>query len=171
MYLRSLEIRERLAKSNPAQFEPDLARTAMNLGLFYSDVQKMGDSEKMYLRSLEVYERLAKSNPSQFEPALARTLGNLSFSYLFVSKYPQAAAAAERTLTLDSSKNWVRTNLGHSWLLRGEWDKAKAIYNTYIAGEKDPIEAKKTLAKDWDDLEAAGVTNKAVKKARAWLKE
>ena len=74
MYLRSLDIYERLAKANPAQFEPYLAATAMNLGIFYRTVQKMPEAEKMYRRSLEIYEQLAKANPAQFEPDLVGTL-------------------------------------------------------------------------------------------------
>ncbi len=59
MYLRSLEIYERLVKINLAQFEPDLGLITMNFGVFYCDVQKMSEAEKMYLRSLEIenYER------------------------------------------------------------------------------------------------------------------
>ncbi len=175
MYLRSLDLYERLAKNNPAQFEPALASICANLGFYYQHDRRMAESEKMYLRSLEIRERLAKSNPLQFEPHLARAYGNLSWLYLFVNKYSNSEAAAEKTLTLDSSQNWVRANLGHSHLLRGEWDKAKQVYEQYIAGEKDPAQAKTTLLKDWDDLEAAGVIPKErmgdVEKARSWLKE
>ncbi|MFN0036185.1 MAG: tetratricopeptide repeat protein [Saprospiraceae bacterium] len=171
MHLRSLEIYERLAQSNPEQFEPDLAKTAMNLGLFYSDVQKMGESEKMLLRSLEIFERLAKSNPAQFESDLAGTLGNLSWFYLFVKKYAEAEKATVRVLALNPAKNLVRTNLGHSHLLRGDWPKAKAVYEEYLKNEADPAEAKKALAKDWDELEAAGITCPEMAMARKWAKE
>jgi len=81
MYRRSLEIYERLAKTNPAQFEPDLASTMMNLGAFYYTVQKMPEAETMYLRLIEIYERLAKANPAQFEPDLAMTLIILNYFY------------------------------------------------------------------------------------------
>ncbi|MEO6039098.1 MAG: hypothetical protein ABIQ93_11855 [Saprospiraceae bacterium] len=52
------------------------------------------------------------------------------------------------------------TKFGHSWLLRGDWNNAKVFYEQYIGGEKDPAEAKKMLEKDWDELEAAGVTKR-----------
>ena len=84
MYLRSLEIHQRLAKANPAQFDPNLAATLMNLGLFYTTVRKMPEAEKMYLRSLEIYERLAKANPAQFDPNLATTLMNVR---LFLGRF------------------------------------------------------------------------------------
>jgi len=88
MYLRSLEIFERLAKANPAQFEPDLALMAMNLGIFYKTVQNMPEAETMYRRSLEIYERLAKADPAQFEPDLARTRIILNYFYSAVGKMP-----------------------------------------------------------------------------------
>jgi len=171
MYLRSLEIYERLAKANPAQFEPDLARTAMNLGLFYSAVQKMPEAETTFRRALDICERLVKTNPVQFEPNLARTLGNLSWFYLLVKKFNEAQDAAERALALDSNQHFVRTNLGHSYLFRGDWPKAKILYETYLKNEKDPAAAKATLLKDLDDLEAAGISSPEVAQARGWLKE
>jgi tetratricopeptide (TPR) repeat protein len=170
---RALEYYEKALKL--ARSESEEAALAMNLGNFYSAVQKMPEAEKMYLRALEIYERLAKSNPAQFEPDLARAAGNLSFFYLFVDKYPESQAAAERILALDPAQNWVRTNLDHSYLLRGEWKKAKQIYKQFIANEKDPAAAKTTLLKDWDDFEAAGAIPKErmgdVEKARKWLKK
>ncbi len=171
MYLRSFEIRERLAKSNPVQFEPDLARTCVNLGNFYHMNQKMAEAEKMYLRSLDIYERLAKGNPMQFEPDLARTCGNLSWFYLFAYKYPESAAAAEKGLSLDPALNWMRTNLGHSHLLRGDWEKAKTVYEEYLKNEPHPDEGKKALLQDWDYFEKAGVTHPNMEKARNWVKE
>ncbi len=108
MYLRSLDIYERLAKSNPAQFEPDLAMTAMNLGNFYSNVQKMDDSEKMYLRSLEIYERLAKTNPAQFEPGLAWTAVNLGIFYKAVQKMDLSEKMYLRSL--DIYERLAKTN-------------------------------------------------------------
>ena len=270
MFLRSLDIQERLAMANSAQFEPDLAATAMNLGNCYSMNQKMVEAEKMYLRSLDIRERLAKANPAQFEPDLAFTLnnfgafhvktgqfeeakkmysrglalrqkaiasgqtyfwdklylvyramldlrdsfelrkdwaavvaiqrelaacmdslihieaslveaslpewasqnyGSLSWYCLFARQYPEAQAAALRALDLDPTQNWVRPKLGHSHLLRGDWPQAKTIYEEYLKNEPDPAQAKKTLLKDWDALEKAGITHKDMEKARAWVKE
>ena len=171
MYRRSLEIRERLAQISPAHFEPDLGNTAMNFGNFYYTLRRMSEAETMYRRSLEIYERLAKTNPAQFEPELAYVLGNVSSFYLFIKKFEEAQAAAERALALAPAENWVRSNLGHSHLLRNDWPQAKTIYEAYLKNEPDPAAAKKTLAKDWDDLEAAGVSSPAVAMARKWAKE
>ena len=154
----------------------------MNLGTFFQTVQKMPEAEKMYLRSLEIYERLAKTNPAQFEPNLTMALGCMSSIYLFVKKYKEAQDAAERALALDLNQNFIRTNLGHSYLFRGDWPKAKVLYETYLKNEKDPAAAqatllkdpaaaRATLLKDLDDLEAAGISSPEVEQARGWLKE
>lgn len=92
MYLRSLEIYERLAKSSPIQFEPDLAKICVNLGIFYKNVQKMAEAEKMYLRSLAVFERLTKNTPAQFEPDLAMIMNSLGEYY----RVNNRIAAAEK---------------------------------------------------------------------------
>lgn len=49
-------------------------------------------------------------------------------------------------------------------------EKAKTVCQEYLKNEADPAEAKKTLAKDWGDLEAAGITSPAVAMAREWLR-
>jgi tetratricopeptide (TPR) repeat protein len=100
MYLRSLEIFERLAKTNPAQFELDLAALAKNLGKFYYTVRKMQEAERLYLRSLEIFERLAKTNPAQFEPGLARTAMALGLFYATVRKMPEAERLYLRALEI-----------------------------------------------------------------------
>ncbi len=90
MYLRSLQIFERLAAINSAQFEPNLAEICGNLGIFYFNIQKIGDSEKMYLRSLAMFERLAKNSPEQFEPDLAKVYVNLGNFYKAVQNMTES---------------------------------------------------------------------------------
>lgn len=152
-----------------ARSESEEASLAMNLGVFYKNVQKMSEAEKMYLRSLEIFERLTKTNPAQFEPGLVNALRSLAWHYLFVNKYPEAQTAAERALA--PAQNSVRTNLAHSHLLRNDWPQAKTVYEEYLKNETNPAEAKKTLTKDWNELEAAGITCPEMAMARAWLKE
>lgn len=48
MFLQSLEIRKKLAKNNPAQFEPALAGIFNNLGNLYKDTRKPEKAKKMY---------------------------------------------------------------------------------------------------------------------------
>jgi tetratricopeptide (TPR) repeat protein len=94
-YLQALAISERLAKANPAQYEPDLANTNNNLGNFYSDQGQAAKAEGAYLRAQAIYERLAKANPARYEPGLADTDNNLGNFY---SDHGQAAKAEETYL-------------------------------------------------------------------------
>ncbi len=76
-YQEALEIWRRLAKENPAAFEPDLAGTCNNLGNLLSDTNRMDEAERYYQEALEIRRRLAKENPAAFEPDLATTCYNL----------------------------------------------------------------------------------------------
>ena len=88
--LQSLDIYARLSKSNPQQFEPDLARTACNLGSFYSTLNNMPEAEKYYLQSSDIFARLSKSNPQKFESDLAATAMNLGLYYATINKMPES---------------------------------------------------------------------------------
>ena len=71
--------------------DDDLIGTfCMYLGVAYSDINKMPESEKYYLQSLDIFARLSKSNPQEFEPDLARTAMNLGLYYATVNKMTEA---------------------------------------------------------------------------------
>ncbi|MCK6691998.1 MAG: hypothetical protein L6Q97_07835 [Thermoanaerobaculia bacterium] len=95
--------------------------------------------------------------------------GNLSWQLLFTGQYPEAEHAARKALELDNTQLWVKTNLGHSFMLRGDLKKAKQVYGTYIEG--DGSKAKTMLLKDFIALEAAGVRHKNIAKAREWVEK
>lgn len=101
---------------------------------------------------------------------LKRSLyGNLSWQYLFSRQYAEAEQAAQKALDLDDSQHWVETNLGHSFLLRGDLKKAKQVYREYM--DQDGPKAKSMLLQDLDALEAGGVRHGDIGKARKWLQE
>ena len=56
-YLQSLEIYTRLAQQNPAQFEPDLALTLNNLGVFYEDTKQLEKARAFYSRALALRQK------------------------------------------------------------------------------------------------------------------
>jgi tetratricopeptide (TPR) repeat protein len=176
-YLEALEIREKWAALYPKVFEKKRIQVILNLKDLYEkwvdtlaiEAEKVTPQQKL----CGLYENIVRKYPNDkiVKNGYPPTLGNLAWYCLFARQYPEAQAAAEKSLALDPAQNWVRTNLGHSHLLRGEWGKAKAVYEEYLKNEPDPAEAKKNLAKDWDDLEKAGVTHKDMEKARAWARE
>ena len=81
MYKSALEIRKRLAESNPQAYEPSLAVSYNNLANLYSKIQCFVESEQMYKSALEIRKRLAKSYPQVYEPALAASYNNLASLY------------------------------------------------------------------------------------------
>ena len=132
-----LDINERFAKSHPAQFEPDLARTCMNLGIFYNVNQKPVESEKMHLRSLEIRERLAKANPAQFEPNLAMSCYNLGILYSDNDRHKEAIPILKKGLVIQQklaeanpathTEDLADTfnNLGFAYLKDGDFSNAR----------------------------------------------
>lgn len=95
--------------------------------------------------------------------------GNLSWQLLFTGQYPEAEQAARKALELDNTQLWVKTNLGHSFMLRGDLKQAKQVYGTYIT--EDGSKAKTMLLKDFNALEAVGVRHKNIAKAREWVEK
>ena len=76
-YEKALEIRRRLANSNPQAYEPDVAATLNNLADLYRETRRFTESEAMYKEALEIYRRLAESSPQFYNPFVAKVLNNL----------------------------------------------------------------------------------------------
>lgn len=170
LYKRSFTIFEPLAKSNPLRYELNFAKLCTNFAIFYQAKPNHKEAEKLFRISIEVYEEKIKTSLKQFALELSITYGNLSWSLINLGKFAEATNVAEKCLATDSSQNWVRTYLGHSWLLRHKWKKAKAIYEQYITIEAtNTVESKALISKDLDDLNAAGITCREMIEARRWL--
>jgi len=167
-YRLAIETYKKLNK--PSQFEGDIALTTLNYANLCLSMQKISEAGSMYTDAIEIFNRLVKNNPLQYEPDIALAYGNFSYYCIFAQKYEEAESAALYAITIDASQNYVRTNIGHSYLFRHNWPRAQAIYTEYLKNEADPAEAKKTLAKDWDDLKAAGIAIPNEAEVRAWLR-
>jgi len=167
-YKLALQTYKKLNK--PSQIEGDIALTTINYANLYLRMQQISEAGRMYSEAIEILNKLVKNNPLQYELDLAHAYGNFSYYCIFAQKYEEAESAALYALAIDTSQNYIRTNLGHSYLFRGDWDKAKATYAEYIKNEPEPTTAKADILKDLDDLEAVGVTCPEVARTRAWLK-
>ena len=77
-YRKALDIHRRLAKKDPAAFEPDLAASCNNLALLLNDLNQKEEAEQLYQEALEIRRRLAQKNPAAFEPDLADSCNNLA---------------------------------------------------------------------------------------------
>ncbi|MCA1657432.1 MAG: tetratricopeptide repeat protein [Actinobacteria bacterium] len=71
---QAVEIYRRLAATDPAAFEPDLARALTNLGADLSDLGRLPDALAATIQALDIRRGLAAANPAAFEPDLARGL-------------------------------------------------------------------------------------------------
>ena len=98
MYKEALEIRRRLAESNPQAYEPDVAMTLNNLALLYADTQRFEESEMVHKEALEIRCRLAKSNPQAHEPDVATTLNNLANLYIDTQRLEESEAMYKEAL-------------------------------------------------------------------------
>uniref|UniRef100_UPI001EF6B414 tetratricopeptide repeat protein n=1 Tax=Frankia sp. Cj3 TaxID=2880976 RepID=UPI001EF6B414 len=74
---QAIEIYRRLATANRAAFEPDLARSLTNLGVWLSGLGRREEALAATEQAVEIYRRLATANRAAFEPDLARSLTNL----------------------------------------------------------------------------------------------
>ena len=139
-YLDALEIYQRLAKSNPERFEPDVAGTQNNLGNFYSDLNLYEKAEKAYLDALEIRQRLAKSNPERFEPDVATTQNNLGIFYKDLNLYEKAEKAyldaleIRQRLAKSNPERFepdvadTQNNLGSFYSDLNQYEKAEKVY-------------------------------------------
>lgn len=89
-------LRER-AKSDPAAYLPYVAMVLNNLGILYSDTQRLAEAEKAYQEAVQAYRELAQQNPAAYLPYLAKILNNLADFYK-ASKHSKEANKLYREL-------------------------------------------------------------------------
>ncbi len=88
--IEALEIRRRLAGSNPQAYESDVAMTCNNLANLYNNTRRYEKAELLYIEALEILRRLAGSNPQAYEPNVAMTCNNLADLYNDTKRYEKA---------------------------------------------------------------------------------
>jgi len=96
---QAVEIRRRLAATNPTAFEPDLATSLTNLGNRLSNLGRHEQALAATEQAVQIYRRLAATNPTAFEPDLAQGL----WSFASV----RAAHAAELEAALPAANESV----------------------------------------------------------------
>ena len=89
MYKEALEIRRRLAQTNPQAYEPYVAQTQYNLGLLKVQQELYPDAITSFEEALEIYRRLAKINPAQ-QQWYKGSVAYLSQLYPVVKNYSAA---------------------------------------------------------------------------------
>ncbi|MFE5331291.1 tetratricopeptide repeat protein [Embleya sp. NPDC056575] len=96
----ALDIWRRLAQSDPAAYEPDLAGSLNNLAVRLADVGRLAEGLIASEEAVEVYRRLATANPTAHEPNLATSLNNLSNHFGYAGRLSEGLAASEEAVEL-----------------------------------------------------------------------
>jgi len=136
-YIKALETKEELLKSNPA-YLGDLAGTQNNLGNLYSKLGEYEKAERLYIKALENYEKLSKLNPA-YLGNLAMTQNNLGNLYSNLGEYEKAKEyylkALENYEKLSKlnpaylgNLAMTQNNLGLLYWNLGEYEKAERLY-------------------------------------------
>jgi tetratricopeptide (TPR) repeat protein len=97
---------------------------------------------------------------------------SLSWWSLFAKDYALSEKAARRCLELDETQVYVLTNLGHSQILRGQYNAGMATYEK-LKGKKggEGKDYKQVLLNDLKALEAEGITHKDFAQAKAAIEK
>ncbi|MCQ2296003.1 MAG: tetratricopeptide repeat protein [Bacteroidales bacterium] len=100
VYSEALEIRHRLAKDNPAAYEPHVAMTLNNLAALHNNMNDYAQAAEEYAEALEIRRRLAATNPTAYEPDVAQTLNNLAILHNDMKDYDKAAKEYAKALEI-----------------------------------------------------------------------
>ena len=125
---------------------------------------------KLYCVLIDTLEKRNKVNTSYRVP-LAEACGGLSWRALFAKKFKETEKAGRGGLELDASQVYIKTNIGHALLFQGRYDEALKVYQDY-ANDPPQYDYKTNLdvlLKDFDDLEAGGITHKDIEKVKKAL--
>ena len=96
----------------------------------FADARKAHD--EIFQNDLQLL-KLARQQYASGETATTRNelvevLGTLSWEALLSSRSQSALDNASEALKLDTSKTWIKVNLGHAYLFLGRYEEAKAVY-------------------------------------------
>jgi tetratricopeptide (TPR) repeat protein len=71
----------------------DVATTLNNLGLLYSNTQRLTEAESSYVEALGIYRGLARQNAAAYLPDVAMTLNNLGLLYSNTQRLTEAESS------------------------------------------------------------------------------
>ncbi|MFJ4953296.1 tetratricopeptide repeat protein, partial [Streptomyces sp. NPDC088760] len=95
-----VKIYRRLAEGNPAAYEPDLARSLSNLGIWLAAAGRRVEALTSTEEAVKIYRRLAKGNPAAYEPDLATSLAVFAMLPAAEGDLSMALRAAEEAVEL-----------------------------------------------------------------------
>ncbi|MGH3841588.1 MAG: tetratricopeptide repeat protein [Pseudonocardiaceae bacterium] len=122
--VEAVEIYRRLAQTNPATVEPDLATALHNLGMTLSNLGRREDALATTAEAVEIYRRLAQTNPATVEPDLARALNNLGIRLSNLGQLEDALAATVEAVEIRRRLAQTNPAAYEPDLARGLWSFA-----------------------------------------------
>ncbi len=145
---------------------------------YQDELDKIGsfNAKKVDLNSLD------KSTRKYY----ATAYGNLAWYSLISKNYDTALIQAQEGLRIDKNMNYIRMNLGHAYLFKGEIKEAKEMYSEFIEkydsldrftgsiGQDSIIDPEELILLDFEDLEKSNhlpEKNKPdVERIKIWLR-
>ena len=139
-YLSSLQVFETKENQSPGEFSLQLMRVYANIGSFYFETLKMGESEEYLKKALKINNALDSSDPNNFhlQKVILNSLGNLyrDTGRILEAKrtYNQAAKEIEEldgipSHELNDTLSKIYNNLGLLYYNTEEFEKARQCYN------------------------------------------
>jgi len=91
---------QNLQRLREAGDRANVASTLNNLGLLYSDTQRLKEGKASYQEALTTYQDLAKANLQTYSSYVAMTLNNLSILYQNTQQLEEGETSLQETLTI-----------------------------------------------------------------------
>jgi tetratricopeptide (TPR) repeat protein len=95
----AVEIRRRLAETNPAAYLPGLTMSLNNLGIRLSEVGRLEEALATASEAVVTYRRLAEASPAAYLPDLAVALNNLGIRLSELGRREDGLAAIQEAVT------------------------------------------------------------------------
>ena len=155
LYKRLLSVSENATNSN----NTDAYKLVTTIKLLSALDNSYQNKETFYTEIIAIADKY-KNAQSQHD--LSIDFGNLAFYSLFVNKFDKALEYALKGLQLDSTNDYIYTNLALGYLFTNQFEKAEAIYQEFKdkARRDNQVSFKDSFLKDFDDLDANGIINR-----------
>ncbi|MFG2807820.1 tetratricopeptide repeat protein, partial [Streptomyces massasporeus] len=176
---QAVDIRQRLAATNPDAYEADLAMSLNNLGTMLADVGRREEALEAASQAVDIRQRLAATNPDAHEADLAMSLNNLGNRLLAVGRHNEALSVIQEALSVyrrletrnlaGHEPDFIASLSNHAGAFMALGDTEKAIdlyrqaldYSMQVLGEDHPhtFSIRGNLAEAY---ESAGDSDRAI---------
>jgi tetratricopeptide (TPR) repeat protein len=104
----AVDLYRKLAQTNPAAYNPDLAGSLNNLGAMLSELGRREEALSPTQEAVELYRKLAQTNPAAYNPDLAGSLNNLGAMLSDLGRREEALSPTQEAV--DIRRKLAQTN-------------------------------------------------------------